>query len=198
MNRFLTTCFILFALVLLAPVVILTAFLVYFMLGKPIIFCQLRPGMYGVPFKLYKFRSMTDDRDHSGELLPDSMRLNSFGKFLRSTSMDELPSFINILKGEMALVGPRPLLMEYMELYTPEQARRHTVLPGLTGWSQVNGRNNLSWEQKFKMDCWYVDNKSLMLDLRIVGLTALKVISRKNINAPGEASMSKFTGSESE
>lgn len=163
-------------------------------LGSPVLFKQVRPGLHGKPFVMVKFRTMTDQRDSQGLLLPDAQRLTAFGRFLRSTSLDELPELWNVLRGEMSLVGPRPLLMEYLALYTQEQARRHEVRPGITGWAQVNGRNALSWEDRFKADVWYVDNQSLILDLRILWRTFYKVISRDGISQAGEATMSKFTG----
>jgi len=181
-------------LVALSPVIGTIALLVRWKLGKPVLFRQLRPGYKGKPFYLIKFRTMRDAFDAQGNLLPDAERMTSFGSFLRSTSLDELPELWNVLKGEMSLVGPRPLLMEYLPLYTPEQARRHDVKPGITGWVQVNGRNALSWEEKFKLDVWYVDNQSLWLDIRILLLTLKKVLLREGISAQGEATMPKFTG----
>ncbi len=166
-------------------------------LGSPVFFTQVRPGMHGKPFKMVKFRSMTSERGADGELLPDAVRLTPFGRFLRSTSLDELPELWNVLKGDMSLVGPRPLLMEYLPLYSPEQARRHEVRPGITGWAQVNGRNAISWEDKFKLDVWYVDHCSLWLDIKILWLTVKKVLVREGISAAGEATMGKFTGSKS-
>jgi sugar transferase EpsL len=166
--------------------------------GHPILFSQLRPGLHGRPFRLYKFRTMRDTRDASGQLLPDAERLTPFGRFLRATSLDELPSLWNVLKGDMSLVGPRPLLMEYLECYTPEQARRHEVRPGITGWAQVNGRNALSWEEKFKLDVWYVDNQSFWLDMKILALTVWHVLARKGISAQGHATMPPFLGSKGE
>ena len=163
-------------------------------LGSPVLFCQVRPGMHGKPFTMVKFRTMTDKRGADGALLPDAQRLTPFGRFLRSSSLDELPELWNVLKGEMSLVGPRPLLMEYLPLYTPEQARRHEVRPGITGWAQVNGRNAISWEDKFDLDVWYVDNRSLWLDLKILWRTVRKVLVRDGISAPGEATMPKFEG----
>lgn len=163
-------------------------------LGSPVFFRQVRPGMNGKPFEMVKFRTMTDERDPGGELLPDAVRLTPFGRFLRSSSLDELPELWNVLKGDMSLVGPRPLLMEYLPLYSPEQARRHEVRPGVTGWAQINGRNAISWEDKFKLDTWYVDNRSLWLDIKILWLTVKKVLVRDGISAAGEATMSKFTG----
>lgn len=163
-------------------------------IGTPVLFTQERPGLYGKAFCVYKFRTMTNEKDTSGNLLPDADRLVPFGRFLRSTSLDELPELINVLKGDMSLVGPRPLLMEYLERYTPEQARRHEVRPGITGWAQVNGRNALSWEEKFQLDVWYVDNRSLWLDIKILFLTLWKTIKRENISQEGQATMSKFMG----
>ena len=157
---------------------------------------QTRPGLLGKPFALVKFRTMTDVRDEEGRLLPDARRLTRFGKFLRSSSLDELPELWNVLRGEMSLVGPRPLLMEYLPLYNEEQARRHEVRPGITGWAQVNGRNALSWDEKFKLDVWYVDNQSFWLDLKILGLTFWRVLRRDGISGRGEATMSKFRGNE--
>jgi lipopolysaccharide/colanic/teichoic acid biosynthesis glycosyltransferase len=163
-------------------------------LGSPVLFRQIRPGLHGLPFQMIKFRTMTDARGPGGQLLPDSDRLTPLGRFLRSSSLDELPELWNVLKGDMSLVGPRPLLMEYLPLYSPEQARRHEVRPGITGWAQINGRNALSWEEKFKLDVWYVDHHSLWLDIRILWLTVRKVLVREGISGEGEATMSKFTG----
>ena len=164
-------------------------------LGSPVFFRQVRPGLGGAPFEMVKFRTMTDAKGPDGQLLPDADRLTPFGRFLRSTSLDELPELWNVLKGDMSLVGPRPLLMEYLPLYTAEQARRHEARPGVTGWAQINGRNAISWEDKFSLDVWYVDNKSLWLDIKILWLTIKKVLIRDGISASGEATMSKFTGS---
>lgn len=164
-------------------------------LGSPVFFRQVRPGLHGKPFEMVKFRTMTDERDSTGVLQPDAARMTPFGQFLRSTSLDELPELWNVLKGDMSLVGPRPLLMEYVPLYTPVQARRHEVRPGVTGWAQVNGRNAISWEDKFRLDVWYVDHRSFWLDVRILWLTVRKVLDRDSINAEGEATMPKFTGS---
>lgn len=166
-------------------------------LGKPVFFQQARPGLHARPFQLIKFRTMTDARGPAGQLLPDVERLTAFGRFLRSSSLDELPELWNVLKGDMSLVGPRPLLMEYLPLYSAEQARRHEVRPGITGWAQVNGRNALSWEEKFKLDVWYVDNRTLWLDIKILWLTVRKVLVRDGISAAGEATMPRFTGSSS-
>ncbi len=179
---------------LLAPVLVLLALLIRLRLGAPILFRQQRPGLHGKPFTLYKFRTMTDARDAQGNLLPDAERLTPFGGFLRSTSMDELPEFFNLLKGDMSLIGPRPLLMQYLDRYTPEQARRHEVKPGITGWAQVNGRNALTWEEKFSLDVWYVDHQSLWLDLKILAMTVWQVLKRDSISHPGEATMPEFMG----
>ena len=167
-------------------------------LGSPVLFKQIRPGLHGRPFKMVKFRTMTDERALDGALLPDAKRLTPFGHFLRASSLDELPELWNVLKGEMSLVGPRPLLMEYLPLYTPEQARRHEVRPGITGWAQVNGRNAISWDDKFALDVWYVDHRSLWLDVKILWFTVQKVLMRDGISAAGEATMNAFTGSESD
>ena len=183
-------------LVILSPLLILIALLVRVNLGTPVLFRQVRPGLHGRPFILYKFRTMRDLRDAEGRLLADEMRLTRLGRFLRSASLDELPELFNVLKGEMSLVGPRPLLMEYLERYTPEQARRHEVKPGITGWVQVNGRNALTWEEKFKLDVWYVDNWNLGLDLKILALTLIKVLKREGISAGGHATMPEFRGTQ--
>ena len=182
-------------LVLLAPVIAFVAWQVSRKLGSPVLFRQVRPGLAGKSFEMLKFRSMRDAMDPEGKPLPDSERMTPFGSFLRSSSLDELPGLWNVLKGDMSLVGPRPLLMEYLPLYSPEQYRRHEVQPGITGWAQVNGRNAISWEDKFKLDIWYVDNQSLWLDIRIILLTVKKVLLRDGISADGEATMAKFTGS---
>lgn len=183
------------ALLVLALPLLVLIWLVRRKLGSPVFFRQVRPGLNGLPFEMVKFRTMTDERGSDGQLLPDAVRLTSFGRFLRSTSLDELPELWNVLKGEMSLVGPRPLLMEYLPLYSPEQARRHDVRPGVTGWAQVNGRNAISWEEKFELDVWYVDHQSLWLDFKILWLTVKKVLVREGISAAGEATMSKFTSS---
>jgi len=182
------------AMVILSPLLAVLALLIHHHFGSPILFRQQRPGLHGKPFTLYKFRTMTDDRDAQGNLLPDAERLTPFGRFLRSTSLDELPELWNVLKGEMSLVGPRPLLMQYLNRYTPQQMRRHEVRPGMTGWAQINGRNALSWEEKFKMDVWYVDNVSLWLDLKILALTVWKILKREGISQPGQATMTEFMG----
>jgi lipopolysaccharide/colanic/teichoic acid biosynthesis glycosyltransferase len=184
----------LIALVLLSPLLLVTALLVRIQLGSPVLFSQVRPGLHGQPFRMIKFRSMTDARDASGALLPDAQRLPPFGRFLRASSLDELPELWNVLKGDMSLVGPRPLLMEYLPLYTAEQARRHDVRPGITGWAQVNGRNAISWDDKFRLDVWYVDHHSLSLDLKIVWMTVRAVFGAKGISHQGEATMPRFRG----
>lgn len=185
------------ALLVLSPVLVSVAYLVRKNLGSPVLFSQVRPGLNGKPFKMVKFRTMRDAVDAQGNALPDDQRLTPFGQFLRSASLDELPELWNVLKGDMSLVGPRPLLMEYLPLYSPEQARRHEAKPGVTGWAQINGRNAISWEDKFKLDVWYVDNQSLWLDIRILLLTVKKVVVRDGISADGEATMTRFTGSKS-
>jgi len=185
------------ALILLSPLLAAVALAVRLRLGTPVLFRQQRPGLHGEPFTILKFRTMTDDRAADGAPLPDAERLTPLGRLLRATSLDELPELLNVLKGEMSLVGPRPLLMEYLPRYTPEQARRHEVRPGITGWAQVNGRNALTWEQKFALDVWYVDHCSLRLDVRILWLTAIKIVKREGIAADGHVTMPKFTGSES-
>ena len=184
------------SLFLLAPVIAMVAFQIRRKLGSPVLFRQVRPGKDGKSFEMVKFRTMRDAIDQDGNSLPDSERMTPFGTFLRSTSLDELPELWNVLKGDMSLVGPRPLLMEYLPLYTKEQYRRHVVRPGVTGWAQVNGRNAISWEDKFTLDVWYVDNHSFWLDLKIIYLTVKKVLVRDGVSAEGEATMSKFTGSD--
>ncbi|MBH2076038.1 MAG: sugar transferase [Pseudomonadales bacterium] len=185
------------ALILLAPVMAIVAWNIRKKLGSPVLFRQVRPGRGGRPFEMTKFRTMRDAVDADGNPLADSERMTSFGSFLRASSLDELPGLWNVLKGDMSLVGPRPLLMEYLPLYSPEQSRRHEVRPGVTGWAQVNGRNALSWDEKFKLDVWYVDNQSLPLDLKILFMTMKKVVVKEGISADGEVTMSKFTGSNS-
>lgn len=182
------------ALIVLGVPLLVLIWMVRTRLGSPVFFRQTRPGLHGKPFVMVKFRTMTDGRAPDGELLPDAERLTAFGRFLRATSLDELPELWNVIKGDMSLVGPRPLLMEYLPLYSPEQARRHEVRPGVTGWAQVNGRNALGWDEKFALDVWYVDHRSLWLDIRILWLTVRKVLVREGISAAGEATMSKFTG----
>jgi len=181
-------------LVVFSPVLFVIALLVWLRMGWPVVFRQTRPGLNGVPFRMIKFRTMCDALDAEGNPLPDAERLTPLGRVLRSSSLDELPELWNVLKGDMSFVGPRPLLMEYLPLYSPEQARRHEMRPGITGWAQVNGRNAISWDEKFALDVWYVDNRTIWLDLRIVWLTVLKVFRREGISAPGEATMAKFKG----
>ncbi len=181
-------------LLLFSPLFIVTILLILIKIGKPIFFLQIRPGHKEKLFTIYKFRTMSDARDEKGELLPDEQRLKGVGKFIRSTSLDELPQLINVLKGEMSFVGPRPLLIEYLSLYNDEQKRRHDVLPGITGWAQVNGRNAISWEEKFRYDVWYVDHQSFWLDMKILCLTFLKVLKRNDINSSTSATMEKFKG----
>jgi lipopolysaccharide/colanic/teichoic acid biosynthesis glycosyltransferase len=183
-------------LALLAPILLVVAVLVGIYHGSPVIFTQKRPGFKGTPFHIYKFRTMTDARDENGAPLPDAERLTRLGRFLRSSSLDELPELFNVLRGEMSLVGPRPLLMQYLERYSPEQARRHDALPGITGWAQINGRNALTWDDKFRLDVWYVDNWSLWLDIKIIFLTVWKVLKREGISQPGHATAEEFKGSE--
>ncbi len=183
------------ALLALSPVLGVTTLLVRRRLGRPVLFRQQRPGRDGRPFMLIKFRTMRDALGSDGRPLPDADRLTSFGRFLRSGSLDELPELWNVLRGEMSIVGPRPLLMQYLPRYTSEQARRHEVRPGITGWAQVNGRNTLSWEQKFALDVWYVDHQSFALDLKIIALTFLKIVRREGISQPGQATAEEFMGS---
>lgn len=184
-------------LALLSPVLLVLVVLIRRQMGSPILFRQTRPGKDGKPFEMMKFRTMRDATGKDGELLPDTARLTPLGRALRSSSLDELPELWNVLKGDMSLVGPRPLLMEYLPLYSPEQARRHDVRPGITGWAQINGRNAISWDEKFALDVWYVDNRGLWLDLKIIWLTIRKVLKREGISAAGEATMPKFRGSRS-
>ena len=179
---------------ILSPVIITAALIVRLKMGVPVFFKQKRPGLHGKPFIIYKFRTMTDKKDHDGKVLPDEMRLTPLGKFLRRFSIDELPQLFNVIRGDLSLVGPRPLLMEYLPLYTPESARRHDVKPGITGWAQVNGRNALSWDERFRLDVWYVYNRSFMLDLKILWLTFIKVFRKEGINQNGHATMEKFKG----
>jgi sugar transferase EpsL len=193
-KRVLDLTFVIPALLLLTPVLVGVGVLVCLKLGRPIFFRQQRPGLNGKPFTLLKFRTMTTEHDGQGNLLPDTKRLTPFGQFLRNTSLDELPELFNVLKGDMSLVGPRPLLMQYLDRYTPEQRRRHKVTPGITGWAQVNGRNAITWEQKFKLDVWYVDNQSLWLDMKIIALTTWRILKREGINQPGQATADEFKG----
>ncbi|MFJ7934423.1 sugar transferase [Sporosarcina sp. NPDC096371] len=184
----------LLALLILSPIIGVTALLIRTKIGSPVLFKQQRPGFKGESFYVYKFRSMTDERDNDGELLPDEVRLTSFGKVVRKLSLDELPQLWNVLKGDMSFVGPRPLLMEYLPLYNERQKRRHNVRPGITGWAQVNGRNAISWEEKFELDVWYVENRSFWLDIKILFMTVLKVFKSEGISQDGQATMTKFQG----
>lgn len=184
----------LIALIILSPIMGVTAILIRKKIGSPVLFKQQRPGLKDEPFYVYKFRSMTDARDEKGELLPDDIRLTSLGKVIRKLSLDELPQLWNVLKGDMSFVGPRPLLMEYLPLYNERQARRHEVRPGITGWAQVNGRNAISWEEKFELDVWYVENRSFWLDMKIIFMTVVKVFKSEGISQGGQATMTKFTG----
>jgi len=185
-----------FILAVVSPVLLVLAGMIRYILGSPVLFRQMRPGLHGCPFRLVKFRTMTDAKDAGGHLLSDAERLTRFGRFLRSTSMDELPELWNVIKGDMSLVGPRPLMMQYLNRYTPEQARRHEVKPGITGWAQVNGRNSISWEQKFLLDVWYVDNRSLCLDIKIIALTFLKVFKKEGISQQGFSTAEEFMGTD--
>lgn len=195
MKRFFDMLLTSIALLLLLPVLLAVALTIRIRLGSPVVFRQMRPGRYGRPFQMLKFRSMLDAVDGKGQVLPDEQRLNKFGRALRATSLDELPGLWNVLRGDMSLVGPRPLLMDYLPLYNKHQARRHEVRPGITGWAQVNGRNAISWEQKFELDVWYVDHRSLRLDLWIMLLTVKKVLQGSDINSAGAATMPGFNGS---
>ena len=188
----------LFLIILFSPIYIVVSLLIFFKMGSPILFRQKRPGYKEKIFGIYKFRTMTNEKDANGNLLPDDKRLVGIGKFIRSTSLDELPQLFNVLKGEMSFVGPRPLLVEYLPLYNDKQKRRHDVKPGITGWAQVNGRNAISWEQKFDYDVWYVDNQSFWLDIKILWLTFLKVVKRSDISSSTSSTMEKFTGSKNE
>jgi sugar transferase EpsL len=197
LKRFLDLTLSTVTLLVSSPVLMTVALLVRFLLGRPVLFRQERPGLNGMPFRLYKFRTMTDARDAAGELLPDGLRLAPLGKWLRKLSLDELPQLINVIKGDLSLVGPRPLLMDYLPLYNAHQARRHDVKPGITGWAQVNGRNALTWEEKLNLDVWYVDHQSLWLDLRILWMTVAKVIRGEGISQEGQATMERFMGTKS-
>ena len=188
----------LFLIILFSPIYIVVSLLIFFKMGSPILFRQKRPGYKEEIFGIYKFRTMTNEKDANGNLLPDDKRLVGIGKFIRSTSLDELPQLFNVLRGEMSFVGPRPLLVEYLPLYNQKQKRRHDVKPGITGWAQVNGRNAISWEQKFDYDVWYVDNQSFWLDIKILWLTFLKVVKRSDISSSTSSTMEKFTGSKNE
>jgi sugar transferase EpsL len=195
MKRLLDLTCAIIALTLLFIIILITAVVIKVKIGSPILFKQQRSGLYGKPFFVYKFRTMTDEKDMNGNLLPDELRLTKTGGFIRKYSLDELPQLFNVLKGDISLVGPRPLLMEYLDLYTSEQARRHEVRPGITGWAQVNGRNAISWEEKFKLDVWYVDNRSIWLDIKIFFLTVKKVFKSEGISHSGHVTMKKFKGS---
>lgn len=194
MKRFFDFLVSFFALIILSPLILFLAILIRIKLGSPIFFIQNRPGLNSVVFKMIKFRTMLGSKNKNGELLSDDDRMTRFGAFLRSTSLDELPGLFNVLKGDMSLVGPRPLLVQYLPLYNKDQARRHLVRPGITGWAQVNGRNAIDWEEKFKLDAWYVDNQSLKLDLKILLITIKKVFMRESINADGHATIEPFSG----
>ena len=195
MKRIIDFLIALWALLFLLPVILVVAIFIRFKLGSPILFTQDRPGLNGKVFKMMKFRSMLDAKDKHGNLLPDNERMTKFGAFLRSTSLDELPGLFNVIKGDMSLVGPRPLLVQYLPLYSSEQAKRHNVRPGITGWAQVNGRNAIGWDEKFKLDVWYVENKSFLLDIKILLLTVKKVFVREGISADGHVTIEPFKGS---
>ncbi|MGD8189483.1 sugar transferase [Brevibacillus ginsengisoli] len=194
MKRFFDVTISLVLVILLCPLILLLIVLIRFKLGTPVFFTQWRPGLKGKPFLIYKFRTMTDGRDEQGVWLPDEQRITPFGRFLRRFSLDELPQLLNVIKGELSLVGPRPLMMEYLPLYTPEQARRHDVKPGITGWAQIHGRNALTWEEKFELDVWYVDHRSFLIDLRILWLTFTKVFNRKETKEQADLFVADFTG----
>lgn len=198
MKRLLDLIITIFGLIVFLPVLLFTVILVYIKIGRPIFFTQDRPGLNGKIFKIYKFRSMTNECDENGNLLSDDKRLNAAGKFIRTTSLDETPALWNVLKGDMSLIGPRPLLVEYLLLYSTEQARRHELKPGISGWAQVNGRNTIGWEDKFKLDVWYVDNHNLLLDFKIMYLSMIKVVAQKDINQSSEKTMTKFTGNKND
>lgn len=198
MKRLIDFLISLLLLIILLPIIIFIAFLIRFKMGSPILFSQERPGLHGHIFKMYKFRSMIDAYDENGQLLANELRMNEFSKLLRSSSLDELPGLFNVLKGDMSLVGPRPLLVQYLPLYNEEQARRHNIRPGVTGWAQVNGRNAISWEEKFKLDIWYVDNHSFWLDIKILLLTVKKVLIRDGVNSSDNVTMPKFKGTKNE
>lgn len=197
-KRILDICAAIVLLIVLAPFLAVVSLIVRMTMGSPVLFRQRRPGFQGQPFFIYKFRTMTDGRDSAGNLLPDEMRLTAMGNWMRKWSVDELPQLWNVIKGELSLVGPRPLMMEYLPRYSKEQARRHDVLPGITGWAQINGRNAICWEEKFKLDVWYVDHWSFWLDIKILLLTAVCIVSPKGISNPGHATMPDFIGSDSE
>lgn len=194
MKRLFDLALVLFAAPAWVPALLIVGLMVRIRLGGPVLFRQVRPGLDGEPFEMIKFRTMTDARGEEGELLPDAHRMTAFGRWLRAASLDELPELLNVLRGEMSLVGPRPLLMEYLSLYSAEQGRRHRCRPGITGWAQVNGRNAITWDEKFQLDVWYVDHSSILLDVRILFITFVRVFSRHGISQQGEVTMSKFTG----
>ena len=194
LKRLIDLLFSIIGLIFISPIIVFLVIIVKQKIGSPVIFAQIRPGERGKPFTFYKFRTMTNEKGKDGNLLPDIDRLTSVGNFLRKTSLDELPSLINVIKGDMSLVGPRPLLMQYLPLYNDFEMRRHEVKPGITGWAQVNGRNAITWQKKFEFDVWYVDNQSIILDIKILCLTIYKVIKREGISAEGEATMSPFEG----
>lgn len=193
-KRFFEFLIALVILIILSPLLAALAIMVRVIIGSPVLFKQQRPGLQGKPFTIYKFRTMTDEWDEKGNWLPDGERLTRLGRFLRKNSMDELPELFNVIKGDMSIVGPRPLLIQYLDRYTPEQARRHEVKPGITGWAQVNGRNAISWEDKFKLDVWYVEHASFLLDIKIIFLTIWKIFKREGINQPGQATIEEFKG----
>ena len=195
MKRCFDLLFSMILIIMLFPLIACISVIIIVTMGRPVIFRQIRPGLHGKPFQIYKFRTMNNMRDSAGILLPDNVRLTETGRLFRKLSLDELPQLFNILSGNLSFVGPRPLLMEYLSRYTPEQARRHEVKPGITGWAQVNGRNAISWEEKFKLDVWYVDHQSSLLDMKILWLTLVKVLKKEGINADGHATMPEFTGS---
>jgi sugar transferase EpsL len=197
-KRFLDLSISIPALILISPLFLIIALIIRLRLGTPVLFRQKRPGLHCRPFTIYKFRTMTDARDSQGKLLTDAQRLTVLGRFLRTTSMDELPELFNVVRGDMSIVGPRPLLLQYLDRYTPEQNRRHKVKPGITGWAQVNGRNALTWEDKFRLDVWYVDHQSLRLDLKIIAITAWKILKREGIKQPGQATAEEFKGASQE
>ncbi len=194
LKRLLDIALSVFLLLLFGPLLVLLAVLVYIRLGSPVLYRQTRPGLRGKPFLMYKLRTMTNGRDHAGNLLPDEERLTGLGQILRRCSLDELPEIMNVLKGEMSIVGPRPLLVRYLDRYSPAQMRRHNTKPGITGWAQINGRNALEWKEKFRLDVWYVDNRSLWLDLKIICMTVFKVLKREGITHPGRSTMEEFLG----
>lgn len=194
MKRCFDVCFSLLLITCLSPLMVITTILILSFIGKPILFKQVRPGKNAKPFVVYKFRTMTNQKDENGELLPDAKRLNKFGKLIRKLSLDELPQLFNVLKGDLSLVGPRPLLMEYLSLYSEEQMKRHDVRPGITGWAQVNGRNAIAWEEKFKLDIWYVENRSFLLDIKILFMTIKKVFVSEGISHGDHVTIEKFQG----